>query len=59
VAALLIPLNGALYQFTQLYLSSFALSLGDPRLLAGFLALSALLGWIAAVLSVSKHLGRY
>jgi cell division transport system permease protein len=59
VAALLIPLNDALYQFTQLYLSSFALSLGDPRLLAGFLALSALLGWIAAVLSVSKHLGRY
>jgi cell division transport system permease protein len=59
VAALLIPLNSALYQFTQLYLSSFALSLGDARLLAGFLAISALLGWIAAVLSVSKHLGRY
>jgi cell division transport system permease protein len=59
VALLLIPLNRALLQFTQLYLSSFTLSLGDPRMLAGFLVASALLGWVAALLSVGKHLGRY
>jgi cell division transport system permease protein len=59
VALLLVPLNQALFQFTRLYVSSLALSLGDPRLLAAFLIVSAFLGWIAAVLSVSKHLGRY
>jgi cell division transport system permease protein len=59
VALLLIPLNRALLEFTQLYFSSFSLSMGDPLVLGGFLVVSALLGWVAAVLSVGKHLGRY
>ena len=58
-ALLLIPLNRALFQFTQLYASSFTLTLGTPLVLVGFLVVSALLGWIAALLSVGKHLGRY
>jgi cell division transport system permease protein len=59
VALLLIPMNSALADLAHLYVTSFHLGLGDPRLLAAFIVTSSALGFIAALLSVGRHLRNY
>jgi len=59
VALLLIPMNSALADFARLYVATFRLGMGDWRLIALFLCTSGLLGFIAALLSVGRHLRHY
>ena len=57
VALALIPLNDAAGQFARLYSSSFRFAMPDLDDVVLFLIGSALLGWLGALLSVSRHLG--
>jgi cell division transport system permease protein len=58
VSLSLLPLNRSLLDFAHLYGSEFQLA--PPPLVdsLAFLALAALLGWFAAVLSVGRHLSQ-
>lgn len=52
------PLNAAIADFARLYASEFRLSNLDPLSMLYLLAISALLGYIGALLSVSRQLRR-
>lgn len=56
VYASLVPLNRGLLDFAHLYGSSFQLAGPGALDTAIFLAIGAALGWIAAVLSVGRHM---
>jgi cell division transport system permease protein len=54
----LVPLNQSLADFAKLYGSSFQLAAPGPSDALSFLGIAAFLGWIAAVLSVGRHLSQ-
>jgi len=56
VAIALVPLNRALGEFARLSGSDFRFTLPSLESTIAFLALAAFLGWLAAVLSVGRHL---
>lgn len=56
VLLVLLPLNEAAADFSRLYAARFVFSPPPALHLLAFLALTASLGWIAAILSVSRHL---
>lgn len=58
VAIGLYPMNSAIAEFARLYASEFRLVNLEPLALLGLLAISAALGYLGALLSVSRQLRR-
>lgn len=58
VALALQPLNDAIAEFARLYASEFRLAPLTPVTSAALLAISAMLGWVGALMSVQRHLAR-
>ncbi len=58
VALVLNPLNAAIADFARLYASEFRLVSLDPLAMLSLLAISAFLGFIGALLSVTRQLAR-
>ncbi|MDR0934102.1 MAG: permease-like cell division protein FtsX, partial [Burkholderiaceae bacterium] len=58
VVLALYPLNGVIADLARLYATDLRLSPPLPHTAAALLAISAALGWIGALFSVNRHLGR-
>ena len=56
VTLALLPLNGALLEFSRLYASEFSFESLPATHAGAFLGLTAILGWLGATLSVGRHL---
>lgn len=58
VTLAMFPINDAVREFAQLYASNFQLRPVDPLTACVLLGTSAALGWLGAMISVRRHLGR-